>query len=861
VTNPANLLFAEDGGSRTIYDEAHWVSLELLAVDALRTGDVAAAFKLADRCCRISPQPKALSYVLRGEAAFRMGKTAVAMSDISRALEIAPNNRAACRRMLAWGEGLPRRRAAEALIVNERDFEVLRRAINVLRSEGQRAFTKVTILDDVIEGWAVWEEDAPLEITVSDESDSSTVSFQPDSLHPLCGIGHSVGFRMPRAKSPTPQSILVSVSGQVFYSTRVSGNVGERATRHRRPHARALRDDRVTVVVPIYGDYEATRVCLESLLNELQKSTRRHAILVDDATPDVRIARHLAEIASNPRVDLLINERNLGFVGAVNHALRHIAEGDVILLNSDTVVPLGFIDRLSAAARLSSEIGTVTPFSNNGEFTSFPIPYTANPLGSLDEVTRIDRIAANINSGKAIDIPSGIGFCLYITRACLDAVGFLSEDFYRGYLEDVDFCLRAREFGFRNVCAPSVYVGHAGSTSFGWEKRSLVVRNLEVLERRFPRHRSECAAFMHADPLRLHRQAIELLATAPAGRPRLLVTGAGAVGVVALERARELASKDHSVLILEVRTGVSGPWVRVVDPAEGLPQSIQFDLLSATELNALVAYFRGVRPSRIELLDPSKVPFSLLNCLLTLQVPYDILIADGALLRRNGAVSFAANNGRTGSGFGRIKSRPCSDPEEETWLRRWHEVAQGAERILVPCEQAKAFAAALFTGRNIRKIKETGGVKRRDVVRQLGKAPHHVGLLPVRSCAEEQWLMRAIALAFKNSRPDVSLTIIGATINDSELMRIGNTYVTGPVDVGEFEDILIGYSVDILVAVVTRPLFGHPMLSLAFNSSRPMAYYDWTMGRVKARKRDLPLYLDLTQDATIDALDRWIPKP
>jgi GT2 family glycosyltransferase len=49
-----------------------------------------------------------------------------------------------------------------------------------------------------------------------------------------------------------------------------------------------------------------------------------------------------------------------------------------------------------------------------------------------------------VNTGLAVDVPNGIGFCLYVTRRCLDEVGLLSEAFQRGYLEDVDFCLRAR---------------------------------------------------------------------------------------------------------------------------------------------------------------------------------------------------------------------------------------------------------------------------------------------------------------------------------------------------------------------------------------------------------------------------------
>ena len=126
----------------------------------------------------------------------------------------------------------------------------------------------------------------------------------------------------------------------------------------------------------------------------------------------------------------MVNVRNLGFIGSVNSALEHIKQGDILILNSDTIVPRGFINRLADAARSSPDIGTVTPLSNNGEFVSFPIPNTANPLASRNEIERLDAISAKTNSGQIIDIPSGIGFCLYITRACLDQVGATFRRFF-----------------------------------------------------------------------------------------------------------------------------------------------------------------------------------------------------------------------------------------------------------------------------------------------------------------------------------------------------------------------------------------------------------------------------------------------
>ena len=109
-------------------------------------------------------------------------------------------------------------------------------------------------------------------------------------------------------------------------------------------------------------------------------------------------------------------------VRSIAHS-NELGNEDVILLNSDTVVPKDFAARLAEAAASDPDIGTVTPLSNNGEETSFPVANEANPIGGHDDVMAIDAIAAKVNAGRIIDIPNGTGFCLYITRECLDAVG------------------------------------------------------------------------------------------------------------------------------------------------------------------------------------------------------------------------------------------------------------------------------------------------------------------------------------------------------------------------------------------------------------------------------------------------------
>jgi GT2 family glycosyltransferase len=82
-------------------------------------------------------------------------------------------------------------------------------------------------------------------------------------------------------------------------------------------------------------------------------------------------------------------------------------------------------------------------------------------------VAELDAVFAQINAGKSIDLPTAVGFCMYIRRACLDAVGlFDAERFGRGYGEENDFSRRATRAGWRNVLCADVFVFHAGGVSF-----------------------------------------------------------------------------------------------------------------------------------------------------------------------------------------------------------------------------------------------------------------------------------------------------------------------------------------------------------------------------------------------------------
>jgi GT2 family glycosyltransferase len=807
--------------------------LEVLSARALERGDIATAFRLSDRRCRIRPLADAHCFVLRAEALQRMGDSAAALADLETAIGIAPDDLGANRRLLNWGDAAQRVAAAERLIADEGDAPVLQQALAELRGCGRTGFARLQVRDNTIEGWAAWQGAGRIRIVIEGETGASETVLEADPDHPLSDPTQSAaGFALPKPAEPGPQFVSVMRDEDVLALLRIADE---------RTPARAVRPDAVaatadapaTVIVPVYADFEATRACLASLLAELDRTGRHRAILVNDASPDPGIHALIDGLAKRHNVQVLTNTRNLGFVGAINRALNEVLAGDVILLNADTVVPHGFIDRLAAVARSQPDIGTVTPLSNNGEFTSFPIPNQPNPAGAAADVDRLDRIAARVNADRIVDIPNGIGFCLYITRACLDAVGRLSESYHRGYLEDVDFCLRARQQGLRNVCAASVYVGHAGSKSFGKEKRSLVVRNLKVLAGRFPDYRAECADFVLADPLNGARQAIE--AELPPSHPgaTLLVTGSGAVAEVAEARARQLLDNLPAVLVLEIRTRPGQLVARLRDAGGAAPQSLEFLLGAAGDATQLLACLRSMQLARMEMLDIARIPRTVVAALLELPIPHDILVAHAEL-----------------------GLKPTSDPAHIQNPLFYRLVVASADRLLVSDLQAEAVASSIAPRHRTTRLETVAPIPVPLRARPAGAA-QRVGLVPVRGGPKDFRFMRDLIAELHPAAAGIEIIVTGSTFDDDELLRAG-TFVTGPIEAVELEAVCRHYRLDRIVLCLTEPLFGHPLQSAAMALDLPVAYCDWSGGRAPVRDGDLPLAPELSAIAVAARLQPWL---
>jgi GT2 family glycosyltransferase/glycosyltransferase involved in cell wall biosynthesis/SAM-dependent methyltransferase len=235
----------------------------------------------------------------------------------------------------------------------------------------------------------------------------------------------------------------------------------------------------VDIIVCVYNALEDVKCCFDSLLRNTSAPWR--LIIVDDGS-DTAAAGYLVDFAERhaDRVRRIRHEQALGYTLAANAGLRQSDSHRVVLLNSDTVVTPGWLERLLLCAESDSRIGLVGPLSNCASWQSVPevlIDQNGSwELNPLPAGWSVDRYSAQI-AKDAVAIRPRVGFlngfCLLIKRELVDAIGLFDETrFGRGYGEENDYCLRAAAAGWELAVADDCYVYHAQSKSYSDDRRA-----------------------------------------------------------------------------------------------------------------------------------------------------------------------------------------------------------------------------------------------------------------------------------------------------------------------------------------------------------------------------------------------------
>ena len=269
--------------------------------------------------------------------------------------------------------------------------------------------------------------------------------------------------------------------------------------------------DAIDIIIPVYKNLGLTQRCLDSVLRA-NDPAMGDLYLINDASPEPALSNYCREVAAEGRAILIEHAENLGFVRSVNEGFEKAQAHDVVILNSDTEVPPRWLSRLHQLAQQHPGAGSITPFSNNATICSYPHFCEDNDLPEGLCFGELDAFFEATNAGLAIEIPTGVGFCMFLRRAALSQVGFFDhEAFGRGYGEENDWCLRATAAGWQHYLAAGLFVYHAGGASFGGDAEAYQNNALTVIRERYPHYEKDIAAFIQADPIEGARHAVDLV--------------------------------------------------------------------------------------------------------------------------------------------------------------------------------------------------------------------------------------------------------------------------------------------------------------------------------------------------------------
>jgi GT2 family glycosyltransferase len=213
----------------------------------------------------------------------------------------------------------------------------------------------------------------------------------------------------------------------------------------------------LSIVIVTFNALADAEACVASL-HGAPPTTPHDVTVVDNASTEPVAAA----IAANwPAVRVLEMGRNAGFAAASNAGIRATSARLVLLLNSDTIVPAGAIDRLVARLDASPEVAIAGPrILDAAGFPELSFGRMISPLGELRQQVRARRpgwIARETRREQFVDWVSGA--CLLVRRADAEAVGLLDERYFL-YTEDVDFCAAVRARGRRVLFTPAAEIVH-----------------------------------------------------------------------------------------------------------------------------------------------------------------------------------------------------------------------------------------------------------------------------------------------------------------------------------------------------------------------------------------------------------------
>jgi len=219
----------------------------------------------------------------------------------------------------------------------------------------------------------------------------------------------------------------------------------------------------VDILIPVYENFNLVRDCVRSIRAFTRMPFR--ALLLDDRSSDATQEKLRRLVADDSRFELVCNEENLGFLANCNLGFERCSADYIVLLNSDTVVAPGWLERMVACAESDPAIAIVNPLTNESGNTSVRFAPGLNLL-------TMAKAIAESSPRDYPDLTTAVGMCMLVRRSATQLLGTFDPAYLNAYCEESDLCMRFTEAGLRVVAADDAFIYHKGWASYDELKKN-----------------------------------------------------------------------------------------------------------------------------------------------------------------------------------------------------------------------------------------------------------------------------------------------------------------------------------------------------------------------------------------------------
>ncbi len=251
----------------------------------------------------------------------------------------------------------------------------------------------------------------------------------------------------------------------------------------------------ISIVIVNYNTRQYLQSCLTSIYRT-NPGVAFEIIVIDNNSSDTSVEMVKRNF---PQVKLIINDRNSGFAVALNKGIKSAKGVYILILNPDTIVNEGAIDELVSFMNNHRDAGITGGRVLNPDRTlqltcrSFPdLPLLffgrESPLTSLFPDNRFSKKYLMRDSyNKITEVDAVAGAFMIIRRELFHRCGGFDESFFL-YVEDTDFCYRAKQFGYRVYYNPNASIIHYLGRSRAGKREGVILNHYRGMYKFFKKH-------------------------------------------------------------------------------------------------------------------------------------------------------------------------------------------------------------------------------------------------------------------------------------------------------------------------------------------------------------------------------------